>query len=113
IAGAWLGRWLKKTKPVPPEAHAAVRTDLPAPDAAADRDRQSLAARVRSLALRVSHLETEVVRLGGSVAQATVAEPVLRVEPAAAIAVMPAPVAEPVPIAPEPVPAPAPASSAA
>src|SRR6185503_15104269 len=80
IAGAWLGRWLKKTKPVPPEAHAAVRTDLPAPDAAADRDRQSLDERVRSLALRVSHLETEVVRLGGSVAQATVAEPVLRVE---------------------------------
>ncbi|HTL25525.1 MAG TPA: DUF2339 domain-containing protein, partial [Burkholderiales bacterium] len=113
IAGAWLGRWLKKTKPVPPEAQAAVRTDVPALDAAADRDRQSLDERVRSLALRVSHLETEVVRLGGSVAQATVAEPVLRVEPAAAIAVMPAPVAEPVPIAPEPVPEPAPATSAA
>jgi uncharacterized membrane protein len=64
---------------------------------------ESLDERLRSLAQRVSHLESEVVRLGGTAAP--VAEPVVRVEPVIAVAA--APVFEERPIAPEPVPDPA------
>ena len=104
IAGAWLGRWLKKTKP-PQGAQAATNPSQTFADyAATGADMQSLDDRVRLLARRVSHLEAEIVRLGGSAAAVGTAEQVLRVEPAAAIAATPAPVVfAPLPIAPEPI----------
>jgi hypothetical protein len=109
IAGAFLGRWLKKTSPPPEAAQAAIRTGEAAPGTAVDADRENVDDRLRALARRVSHLESEIVRLGGSVATAASAEPVMRVEPAVVVASSPL-IVEERPIAPEPVPEPAPAA---
>jgi uncharacterized membrane protein len=108
-AGVFLGRWLKKSKPSE-FAQPAVRSELPARDAAADPQGENLDERLRLLARRVTHLEAEVVRLGGSVATPASAEPVLRAEPAVTIlpASSAAPILEERPVAPEPVPEPAP-----
>jgi uncharacterized membrane protein len=112
IAGAFLGRWLKKTSPPPEAAQAAIRTGEAAPGTAVDADRENVDDRLRALARRVSHLESEIVRLGGSVATAASAEPVMRVEPAVVVASSPL-IVEERPIAPEPVPEPAPAAPVA
>jgi uncharacterized membrane protein len=111
IAGVFLGRWLKKTSPPPEAAQAAVRTEPDVRDAAVSTNRESLDERLRALARRVSHLESEIVRLGGSVATAASAEPVMRVEPAALV--ISPPIVEERPVAPEPVPEPAPAAPVA
>ncbi|MGH8673884.1 MAG: DUF2339 domain-containing protein, partial [Burkholderiales bacterium] len=106
--GAYLGHWLKKTKPQPEAAQAVASQEAPAagvaiPDLA---DPEALREEVRSLARRIAHLETEVVRLGGSAA-ANVAQAV----PVEAIAA--APPVEPaiLPAMPEPEP-PAPVAMA-
>ena len=106
VAGAFLGRWLKKTSPPPEAAQATVLAEPASRDAAVGTNRESLDERVRSLARRVSHLESEIVRLGGSVA--TTAEPVMRVEPGAVV-ISPPPIVEERPVAPEPAPERAPA----
>src|SRR5262245_23731191 len=106
IAGVFLGRWLKKTSPPPQTAQAAVRAEPDASNAAPYADRESLDDRVRALTRRVSHLESEIVRLGGSVATAASAEPVMRAEPAGVV-ISPPPIVEERPVAPEPVPEPA------
>src|SRR6185369_15762317 len=79
--------------------------------AAVSTNRESLDERLRALARRVSHLESEIVRLGGSVASAAGAEPVMRVEPAAVV-VSP-PIVDEKPVAPELMPEPAPAAATA
>ena len=121
IAGVWFGRWLKKTKPKPAEpAEAAVHAEPSFQDMAAGSGRESIEERVRALALRVSHLESEIVRLGGSVATtAASVEPVMRAEPAAVVittAPEPVHVPDPVPAIPvasaEIAPAPEPAAPA-
>src|SRR5258706_16345467 len=67
-AGAWLGHWLKKTKPPTENAFAAtVGSEPPARDAATSlADAETLDERGRLLPRRVAHLESEVVRMGGS-----------------------------------------------
>src|SRR5262245_24575419 len=101
IAGVFLGRWLKKTKP-PEAAQAEVRAEPDAREAGVHAVRESLDDRVRALARRVSHLESEIVRLGGSVATPASAETVMRAEPGVVTA--PSPIVEERPVAPEPVP---------
>ena len=106
-AGAWLGHWLKKTKPPAENTQAdAAHPEAPLRDAAFDRgDPGLLKDEVRLLTRRVAHLESEVVRLGGSAMEVASAASAVPVEPVVA----PAPVFEERPIAPEPVAEPAPA----
>src|SRR6188474_195913 len=106
-AGAWLGHWLKKTKPPVETAQATFSgAETPLRDAAFDHgDPALLKEEVRSLSRRVAHLESEIVRLGGSAMTVASAAPAMPVEPVVA----PAPVVEERPIAAEPVAEPAPA----
>src|SRR5687768_2436296 len=104
--GAWLGYWLKKTKTPAEAAQASVTgPEAPSRDAAFDRDPALLNDAVRSLSRRVAHLESEIVRLGGSAIAVASAPPAMPLEPIVA----PAPVVEERPVAAEPVAEPAPA----
>ena len=107
-AGAWLGHWLKKTKSPAENAQAAVTgAEAPFRDAAFDRgDPPLLKEELRLLSRRVAHLESEIVRLGGSAIAVSSAAPAMPVEP-----VVPVPVFEERPV-PEPVVEPAPAAFA-
>lgn len=108
-AGAWLGHWLKKTKPPAENVQATVTSPgASLRDVAFNRgDPALLKEEVRSLSRRVAHLESEVIRLGGSAMAVASAAPAMPVEPV----VVPAPVVEDRPIAPEPAAEPAPAAA--
>jgi uncharacterized membrane protein len=101
-AGAWLGHWLKKTKPPVDRADTATTPAEASPvrDAAFNRSEPAaLNEEVRSLARRVAHLESEIVRMGGSAMTVASAAPAVSIEP-----VIPAPVVEERPMVSEPVP---------